>query len=60
MKIFGNSLSKRLKGTMTKQKIKEAKFQLAFIRNELDKAIELAEGNKTLIAKLKKIKDLLR
>jgi hypothetical protein len=44
----------------TKGKIKELKFHINFIISEVDKAIELADQNKVLITKLKKIKELLQ
>ena len=43
----------------TIKKIHEAKFTIAFIISEVDKAIELANGQTPLVDQLNKIKELL-
>lgn len=42
-----------------KKKLREAKFQLSFILSEIDKTIELVDGNKLAKERLEKIKKLL-
>jgi len=42
-----------------KKNLDNAKFQIAFIKSEIDKAIELASEQKLLKQQLRKIKDLL-
>ena len=44
----------------TKKPLKEAVFQVKFIKNKLSELKELLQDSKTAVAKMKKIKGLLK
>ena len=55
MQNIKNKTQKRNPNT----KMNEARFHIEYVKSEIDKAIELAMQNRTLLKQLHKIKNLL-